>query len=74
MFMLPVVLFRLLLLWRLQFLFSGVFKMYIDPNEYFDEHPEELDEFESELERLEEEREFALIEQGMFDVEEWLAS
>ena len=27
--------------------------MYIDPNEYFEEHHDELDEFESELERLE---------------------
>ena len=48
--------------------------MYIDPNDYFEEHPDELDEFEEELERLEEEREFALIEQGMYDIDDWLAS
>ena len=48
--------------------------MYIDPNEYFDEHPDELDEFESELERLEEERELALAEQGMFDLDDWLSA
>ena len=48
--------------------------MYIDPNEYFDDYPEELDEFEAELERLEEERSFALAEQGMFDIEEWLSA
>lgn len=47
--------------------------MYITPEEYFSEHPDELDEFEKELERLEEERELALIEQGMFDVDNWLS-
>lgn len=47
--------------------------MYINPNKYFDEHEDELDEFESELERLEEERELALIEQGAYDIEEWLS-
>lgn len=48
--------------------------MYITPEEYFSEYPEELDEFEEELERLEQEREYALIEQGMFDIDDWLSA
>ena len=48
--------------------------MYVDPNEYFDEHPDELDEFEAELERLEIEREYALIEQGAYDIDDWLSA